>query len=80
MGNVVVVVVVVFNRGILPGRRGSTWHARQQRPQSDHSGCIGSADRLFAGLVDSYGLTLFNLPYRLGDTLRLEYYILIRRF
>ena len=63
-------LLLFLTGGIQPRRRGSTWHARWQRPQSDHSGCIGSSDRFSAGLVDSYGLD--HLPYGLGDTLRLK--------
>ena len=54
-------LLLLLTGGIQPGREGSTWHARWQRPQSDHSGCIGSADRFFAGLEDSYGLILFAI-------------------
>ena len=54
-------LLLFLTGGIQPRRRGSTWHARWQRPQSDHSGCIGSGDRFFAGLVDSYGLVLFAI-------------------
>ena len=40
-------LLLLLTGGIQPGREDSAWHARRQRPRSDHSGCIGSTDRFF---------------------------------
>ena len=40
-------MLLLLTGGIQPRREDSAWHARRQRPRSDHSGCIGSTDRFF---------------------------------